>query len=50
VERGVARLTGMMEIEAGGIYDYEIKAEKVMEAMDVSDCVYIHLKGLMNQA
>lgn len=45
VERGIARLTGMVEIEAGGIKDYEIKAQKVSDLLKSYDCVYVHIKG-----
>ncbi|MGQ9719161.1 MAG: alkaline phosphatase family protein [Nitrososphaerales archaeon] len=45
VERGIARLIGMVEIEAGGINDYEIKAGKVTELFQKYDCIYVHIKG-----
>ncbi|MCP8323670.1 MAG: alkaline phosphatase family protein [Candidatus Methylarchaceae archaeon HK02M2] len=45
VERGIARLTGMVEVESGGIEDYELKAEKTAELLDRYDCVYVHIKG-----
>ncbi|MCP8317750.1 MAG: 2,3-bisphosphoglycerate-independent phosphoglycerate mutase [archaeon] len=45
VERGIARLTGMVEIEAGGIKDYEIKAKKIIESLENYDCIYVHIKG-----
>ncbi|MCP8321934.1 MAG: 2,3-bisphosphoglycerate-independent phosphoglycerate mutase, partial [archaeon] len=45
VERGIARLTGMVEIEAGGIKDYEIKAKKIAESLENYDCIYVHIKG-----
>ncbi|MEM3437102.1 MAG: alkaline phosphatase family protein [Nitrososphaerales archaeon] len=45
VEKGIARLTGMVEIESGGIKDYEIKAQKVSNLLEVYDCVYVHIKG-----
>ncbi|MCP8306113.1 MAG: 2,3-bisphosphoglycerate-independent phosphoglycerate mutase [archaeon] len=45
VERGIARLTGMVEAEAGGIEDYEVKAEKTAELSESYDCVYVHIKG-----
>ncbi|NWG09326.1 MAG: 2,3-bisphosphoglycerate-independent phosphoglycerate mutase [Nitrososphaerales archaeon] len=45
VERGIARLTGMVEIEAGGINDYGIKAGKVTKLFQKYDCIYVHIKG-----
>ncbi|MEM3383771.1 MAG: alkaline phosphatase family protein [Nitrososphaerales archaeon] len=45
VERGIARLTGMVEIESGVINDYENKAKKVSELLESYDCVYVHIKG-----
>lgn len=45
VERGIARLTGMAEIEAGGMEDYEIKAKKIAESLENYDCIYVHIKG-----
>jgi len=45
VERGIARLTGMAEVEAGGIKDYEIKAKKITESLENYDCIYVHIKG-----
>ncbi len=45
VERGIARLVGMVEIEAGGIKDYEIKAKKIAESIKSYDCIYVHIKG-----
>ncbi len=45
VERGIARLTGMVEVEAGGIKDYEIKAKRTAELLKSYDCVYVHIKG-----
>ncbi|MGQ9468699.1 MAG: alkaline phosphatase family protein [Nitrososphaerales archaeon] len=45
VERGIARLTGMVEIEAGGIKDYENKAKKTAESLENYDFIYIHIKG-----
>jgi len=45
VERGIARLTGMVEIEAGGIKDYEIKAKRAAELLKSYDGIYVHIKG-----
>jgi len=45
VERGISRMTGMVEAEAGGIEDYEVKAEKTAELSKYYDCVYVHIKG-----
>lgn len=45
VERGISRLTGMEEFEAGGQDDYEAKAAKCVDLLDKFDVVYVHLKG-----
>jgi 2,3-bisphosphoglycerate-independent phosphoglycerate mutase len=45
VERGIARLTGMTETEAGGMEDYETKARKIAESLESYDGIYVHIKG-----
>lgn len=45
VERGIARLTGMAETEAGSMEDYEIKVKKIAESLENYDCIYVHIKG-----
>jgi 2,3-bisphosphoglycerate-independent phosphoglycerate mutase len=45
VEKGVAKITGMSEHSAGGIHDYEIKANTTLDLLNDYDGVYVHLKG-----
>lgn len=45
VELGVARLTGMSVEAAGGIQDYEVKAETASRLLKEYGVVYVHLKG-----
>jgi 2,3-bisphosphoglycerate-independent phosphoglycerate mutase len=45
VEKGVAKITGMEDYQAGNIHDYKIKALKTIELLEHYDGVYIHIKG-----
>ncbi|MCS7116665.1 MAG: alkaline phosphatase family protein [Nitrososphaerales archaeon] len=45
VEIGIARLLGMEVAKAGGLGDYEKKAEVVLDLLKKFDGVYVHLKG-----
>ncbi len=45
VEKGISRLAGMKEFEAGGQNDYEAKAAKCLDLLNNFDVVYVHLKG-----
>ncbi len=45
VELGIARTLGMEFFSAGGIDDYEIKAEETGRLLRKFDLVYVHLKG-----
>jgi len=45
VEKGVAKITGMDDYQAGNIHDYKIKALKTIELLEHYDGVYIHIKG-----
>ena len=45
VEKGVAKITGMRDYEAGSISDYHTKAKKTIELLQTYDSVYIHIKG-----
>ncbi len=50
VERGIAKLAGMHPIElpppSGDLLrDCQIRAEKLLDALDEFDCFYIHIKG-----
>jgi 2,3-bisphosphoglycerate-independent phosphoglycerate mutase len=45
VEKGVAKIVGMSEHQAGGVEDYAVKAEKTLDLLKKYDGVYIHIKG-----
>lgn len=45
VEKGVAKITGMDDYQAGNIQDYNAKALKTIKLLDYYDGVYIHIKG-----
>ena len=45
VEKGISRLTGMQEFEAGAQSDYEEKASKCVDLLERFDVVYVHIKG-----
>jgi len=45
VERGIALLTGMKEVPIEDSSDYKLWAKKVLEALEIFDGVYAHLKG-----
>ncbi len=45
VEKGVAKIVGMSEHQAGGVEDYAVKAQKTLDLLKRYDCVYIHIKG-----
>ena len=45
VEKGVAKIVGMSEHQAGGVEDYAVKAEKTLDLLKEYDGVYIHIKG-----
>jgi 2,3-bisphosphoglycerate-independent phosphoglycerate mutase len=45
VEKGVAKIVGMSEHQAGGTEDYVAKAAKTLDLLKKYDGVYIHIKG-----
>jgi 2,3-bisphosphoglycerate-independent phosphoglycerate mutase len=45
VEIGIAKILGMQFITAGGIEDYEAKAQETLRLLDEFDLVYVHIKG-----
>jgi 2,3-bisphosphoglycerate-independent phosphoglycerate mutase len=45
VEIGIARTLGIGSISAGGIEDFEVKAQETVKLLNTFDLVYIHLKG-----
>ncbi len=45
VERGIAKVTEMPALEAGGIMDYEQKAGVAARSLGQYDAVYVHIKG-----
>ncbi len=45
VERGIAKVAGMQTFNAGGINDYEQKADVVAKCLKEYDAVYVHIKG-----
>ncbi len=45
VEIGIARLIGMEVVKAGGLRDYEKKADTALNLLKSFDGVYVHLKG-----
>jgi 2,3-bisphosphoglycerate-independent phosphoglycerate mutase len=45
VEIGIAKVLGMQSIAAGGVEDYEAKAQETVKLLEKFDLVYVHLKG-----
>ncbi|HIM82643.1 MAG TPA: phosphoglycerate mutase, partial [Nitrososphaerales archaeon] len=45
VEIGIAKIVGMRAFDAGGINDYEQKANVVAKCLEEHDAVYVHIKG-----
>lgn len=45
VELGISRILKMKAFEAGGLMDYERKAEVASTAMEEQNVIYVHLKG-----
>ncbi|MBE43782.1 MAG: phosphoglycerate mutase [Thaumarchaeota archaeon] len=45
VEIGIAKIVGMRTFDAGGINDYEQKANVVAKCLEEHDAVYVHIKG-----
>jgi len=45
VEIGISEILKMKTYDAGGLADYEEKAEVAAKAMDEQNAVYVHLKG-----
>ena len=45
VEKGIATVTGMVQVEGGDVDDYSFKAQKAKELLPRFDCVYVHIKG-----
>jgi len=45
VEIGISEILKMKTYDAGGLTDYEEKAEVAAKAMDEENAVYVHLKG-----
>lgn len=45
VERGIAKVAGMQEFDAGNVNDYEQKARVAANCLQQFDAVYVHIKG-----
>ena len=45
VEKGIATVTGMVQVEGGDVDDYSFKAQKAKELLPSFDCIYVHIKG-----
>lgn len=45
VEIGIANVLNMKTFSAGGLTDYEQKAEVAAEAMESQNAIYVHIKG-----
>ena len=45
VEIGISRVLKMKAFEAGGLADYEQKAETAARAMETQNAIYVHIKG-----
>ena len=45
VEKGIAAVTGMVQVDGGDLEDYRFKAQRAKELLTSFDCVYVHIKG-----
>jgi len=45
VELGISKVLKMQAFEAGGLTDYEEKAQVAAKAMETQNAIYVHLKG-----
>ncbi len=45
VELGISEVLKMKAFEAGGLTDYEEKAQVAAKAMETQNAIYVHLKG-----
>lgn len=45
VEIGISRVLDMSAYEAGGLADYEAKAQVAADAMKAQNAIYVHIKG-----